>query len=188
MYVHVYVCTCIYIHVYHEATLQSFWQCINVIYTPWFGICTVWLVCGSLSCINMTLKSWNHWLCHAHLCNIRHIITSPSSLRPSGLMIHNLYLCVMYNVQVYLCISYMYACMYVCTYVGMSVCTYVHMYLCAYMYVCMYVSVTYIPGSILALIYLSMQVSTNFFNCVWVIRSNWYNTTYRKWNYTLYLI
>ena len=57
---------------------------INVLSSPWFDICTVWFV-ASLSCINMTLK-----LCHAHLCNTRLIITSPSGLQPSGSVIINL--------------------------------------------------------------------------------------------------
>ena len=47
---------------------------INVTHAPWFDTCTVWFV-ASLSCINMPLK-----LCHAHLCNIRLIITSPLGL------------------------------------------------------------------------------------------------------------
>ena len=48
---------------------------INVIHARWLDTCTVWFV-ASLSCDFEVMKIY--WLCDAHLCNIRLIITSPS--------------------------------------------------------------------------------------------------------------
>ena len=53
---------------------------INVLRALWFDMCTVWFV-GFIKLYKHDFEVMKYILCHAHLCNIRFIITSPSGLR-----------------------------------------------------------------------------------------------------------